>query len=181
MDDMTARENELVGDELLSTARRMMVAARTAPKGKGRDNLIMRLAEAGEIKLISEKTNEIGTRLGLAGFVRDAQNMLSARLMLLFGTGISPMGLKKCGMCGFGDCAGKSVHPEVPCVFNTGDLGIAIGSAVSVAMECRVDNRVMYTAGQAVLELGLMGPEVKIVYAVPLSVSGKNPFFDRAG
>ncbi len=67
----------------------------------------------------------------------------------------------------------------IPCVFNTGDLGLAIGSAVSVAMDNRVDNRVMYTAGQAVLEMGFLGEEVKIVYCIPLSVSSKNVFFDR--
>ncbi len=100
--------------------------------------------------------------------------------MLLFGARIQPLGLKKCGMCGFSGCEEKSKHPAVPCVFNSGDLGIALGSAVSVAMEARVDNRIMYTVGQAVIEMGLMGEDVKIVYAVPLSATSKNPFFDRA-
>jgi len=27
--------------------------------------------------------------------------------------------------------------------------------------------------------MGLLGPEIKLVYGIPLSVSGKNPFFDR--
>ncbi|MCK4639266.1 MAG: ferredoxin domain-containing protein, partial [Bacteroidales bacterium] len=43
----------------------------------------------------------------------------------------------------------------------------------------RVDNRIMYTAGQAVIELGLLGEDVKIVYVIPLSATSKNPFFDR--
>jgi uncharacterized ferredoxin-like protein len=67
----------------------------------------------------------------------------------------------------------------VPCVFNTGDLGIAIGSAVSIAADHRVDNRVMYSVGQAVLEMGLFPPEVKIAYGIPLSATSKSPFFDR--
>ncbi len=46
-------------------------------------------------------------------------------------------------------------------------------------MDARVDNRIMYTVGQAVLEMGLLGEEVKIAYGIPLSVSAKNPFFDR--
>jgi uncharacterized ferredoxin-like protein len=37
----------------------------------------------------------------------------------------------------------------------------------------------MYTVGQAVLEMGVLGKDVKIVYGIPLSVSAKNPFFDR--
>lgn len=89
------------------------------------------------------------------------------------------MDLSPCGMCGFQDCTEKDKHPDHPCVFNTGDLGIAIGSAVSVAMDHRVDNRIMYTVGQAVLEMGILGSEIKIAYGIPLSASGKNPFFDR--
>jgi uncharacterized ferredoxin-like protein len=46
-------------------------------------------------------------------------------------------------------------------------------------MDHRVDNRVMYTVGQAVLRMGLLGEGVKVVYGIPLSVSAKNPFFDR--
>jgi uncharacterized ferredoxin-like protein len=46
-------------------------------------------------------------------------------------------------------------------------------------MDSRIDNRVIYTAGQAVLRMGILEDDVKIAYAVPLSVSSKNPFFDR--
>lgn len=65
------------------------------------------------------------------------------------------------------------------CSFNSGDLGIAVGSAVSVATDHRVDNRIMYSAGKAALELGLLGDGVAIAFGVPLSATGKNPFFDR--
>jgi uncharacterized ferredoxin-like protein len=112
-------------------------------------------------------------------FLRDAENILSAPVMVLMGTKIKSMGLSLCGMCGFKNCEEKNKHPDHPCVFNTGDLGIAVGSAVSVAMEHRVDNRIMYTVGQAVLEMGILGEDVKVVYCIPLSVSAKNPFFDR--
>jgi uncharacterized ferredoxin-like protein len=99
--------------------------------------------------------------------------------MLLFGTKIKSMGLSPCGMCGFKNCAEKEKYPDTPCAFNTGDLGIAIGSAAAVAMDHRVDNRIMYTVGQAAIRMGLLGKDVKVVYAIPLSVSSKNPFFDR--
>jgi uncharacterized ferredoxin-like protein len=87
--------------------------------------------------------------------------------------------VKYCGRCGFKDCDEKDKHPGFPCTFNSGDLGIAIDSAVSVAMDHRVDNRVMYTIGQAALEMKILGEEVKIAFGIPLSVSAKNPFFDR--
>jgi len=99
--------------------------------------------------------------------------------MILIGTKIKTMGLKKCGHCGFKNCEEKEKYPDVPCTFNTGDLGIAIGSAVSLAMDHRIDNRVMYSVGHAVTELGLMGKDVKIAYGIPLSATSKNPFFDR--
>jgi uncharacterized ferredoxin-like protein len=99
--------------------------------------------------------------------------------MVLIGTKIKPLGLTYCGLCGFKNCEEKTQYPNHPCSLNTGDLGIAIGSAVSIAMNERVDNRIMYSVGMAVRELELLGKEVKIIYAIPLSGSSKNPFFDR--
>ena len=40
---------------------------------------------------------------------------------------------------------------------NITDLGIALGSAVSIAMDKRVDNRILYTAGQAILDFETFG------------------------
>jgi len=65
-----------------------------------------------------------------------------------------------------------------PCFFNANDLGIAIGSAVSVACDNRIDNRVMYTVGYTANKMNLL-PNSDIVLGLPLSVSGKSPFFDR--
>ena len=65
------------------------------------------------------------------------------------------------------------------CSFNSGDLGIAVGSAVAMASDFRIDNRIMYTAGKAAIELRMLGDEVKIAYGIPLAAMGKNPFFDR--
>jgi len=41
-----------------------------------------------------------------------------------------------------------------------------------------VDNRIMYRVGVTARELGLI--DADFVMGVPLSVSGKSPFFDRA-
>jgi len=37
----------------------------------------------------------------------------------------------------------------------------------------------MYSVGQAALEMNLLGEDVRIAFGIPLSVSAKNPFFDR--
>jgi uncharacterized ferredoxin-like protein len=173
-------EQGLREEALFEVARRMMTAARTAPKARGVDTIVIAMLKEDGIKAVSQKLKEMVHRDNLPDFfLRDAVNILSAKAMVIFGTKIEPLGLSPCGMCGFSNCAEKNQHPEHPCVFNTGDLGIAIGSAASVAMDNRVDNRIMYTVGQALLEMGILGADVKIIYGMPLSISGKNPFVDR--
>jgi uncharacterized ferredoxin-like protein len=59
------------------------------------------------------------------------------------------------------------------------DLGIAIGSAVKTAQVHNADNRVMYSVGVAARSLGILPEECSVAYAIPLSATGKNIFFDR--
>ena len=96
---------------------------------------------------------------------------------MVIGTKKQTIGLSFCSFCGKANCA-EAEKAGVICAYNTGDLGIAVGSAVSVAMDHPVDNRVMYTIGKAALEMGLLG-ECVVALGIPLSVSSKNPFFDR--
>jgi uncharacterized ferredoxin-like protein len=175
-------EDELKKETILDVARKMMIAARTAPKGRGADNIVMALVQHDEVVTISRTMKEMVKEGHLPKyFLRDAENILLAPVMMLIGTKIKSLGLKPCGMCGFEDCKEKEKHPDHPCTFNTVDLGIAVGSAVGIAMDNRVDNRIMYTVGQAIIRMGILGNDVKIIYGIPLSVSSKNPFFDRKG
>lgn len=172
-------ENTLTGEGLKDIAVKMMIAARTAPKGRGQDNLVLQIAEGASVEKMAARMKEIAEEYKQAFFSRDADNILISPVVLLLGTTIEPLGLVKCGMCGYKNCDEKRKHPDVPCVFNTGDLGIAVGSAVSTAMQYKADNRIMYTVGQAAMDLGIFEPEVKIAYGIPLSAKSKNPFFDR--
>jgi uncharacterized ferredoxin-like protein len=178
---MTQITEEMIRLETVKrVAEFMQTAARTAPKARGIDNLVLAMATGTDIEIIAKKMEEIGNRAdGSPSFLRDAANIRKAQAVVLLGTRIKSNGIKLCGRCGFANCEEKDMHPGFPCTFNTGDLGIAIGSAVSIAIDHRVDNRVMYTIGQAVLEMKFMGDEVKIAFGIPLSVSEKNPFFDR--
>jgi uncharacterized ferredoxin-like protein len=176
---MITPEQELSRDALLDVAKKMMLAARTAPKARGVNHMEMCLATGDSIPLLAKKMKEIGEKQGQSFFIRDAENLSGTEVVFLIGSRIRPLNLKVCGMCGFGNCETKDAHPLVPCAFNTGDLGIAIGSAVSVAADHRVDNRIMYTIGQAALELELFDQAIKIIYGIPLSATSKNPFFDR--
>lgn len=156
----------------------MMTAARTAPKAKGVDNLEIAMVTGGALATLSGRMRELGVKLGMAFFERDADNILKAEAVVLLGlrSDAGVQGLN-CGYCGSDTCAAKPA--EVPCFFAAHDLGLAVGSAVSVASDARVDSRVMFSAGYTALDLGLIG-ECSQVLAIPLSASGKSPFFDRA-
>ena len=112
-------------------------------------------------------------------FIRDAGCIRKSQAVVLIGTRYSKRGLDTlCGLCNYSGCADCTEKGAV-CVFDPMDLGIAIGSAVSSAADYRVDTRVMFSAGMAAKALGFLGDDVKAVMAIPVSVSGKSPFFDR--
>ena len=153
----------------------MMTAARTAPKGKGVDIIEVALVTDEDIKKLSEQLISLSEEKGMKFFLRDADNILSAECVLLIGTRELAQGLN-CGHCGFPTCAERSVG--VPCVINSVDVGIAIGSACATAADHRVDTRVMFSAGLAAQRLDIL-KGCKQVFAIPVSASSKNPFFDR--
>ena len=66
------------------------------------------------------------------------------------------------------------------CAFNITDLGIAIGSAVSVAADNRIDNRILFSAGKAAVRSGFMSETVRGCYGIPLATASKSVFYDRA-
>jgi len=169
---------ELSESNLQPVAYALCVAARTAPKGKGKDLLETLVVSGSDRLALAAKMREISERDGVAFFSRDAGNVEHSQLVVLIGSRKEPLRLPHCGYCGFRDCDAMKAAGGI-CAFNTTDLGIAVGSAVSRAADLRIDNRIMYSAGKAALELGLFPAGVELAYAIPLSVSGKSPFFDR--
>jgi uncharacterized ferredoxin-like protein len=174
---MLIKEMDFKDNTVTKIAKEMCIAARTSPKGKGIDNIVTAIATADIIEKLSKKMKEIGEKSGSPTFLRDCESIMFASNVVLIGTKTAPMGLKACGICGYATCEEK---PDMAmCTLNIGDFGIAVGSAVAVAADHRVDNRIMFSVGRAAVELGLLGKDVKIVYGIPLSATGKNPFFDR--
>lgn len=168
-------EEDIRNENIKSIAKKLMTAARTAPKARGIDNLVIAMATDDTIIEISDKMKQLAVERNMDFLNRDALNLLQCGAIVLFGTKINPLGLD-CGACGFPSCA---IKPKtVPCFFNANDMGIAIGSAVSLAADFRVDSRVMFSVGQAVMALNLM-PECSMVLALPIAVKEKNVFFDR--
>ncbi len=171
-------EEQISNKALIDIAEKMTIAARTAPKGRGHNNIEIKLVTGNDIKKISDKMKEIGNKENLAFFVRDAGNILLSPVIFLIAVKINPLGLN-CGFCGFPDCSSKNKFKDTPCSFNTIDIGIALGSAAGIANESKADNRIMYSVGKAVIEMGIFGDDYKIVFGIPLTSTSKSPFFDR--
>ncbi len=176
---MIEKEESIKQEALRAVALKMMTAARTAPKAKGADHLeIAALTHPDDFRPLIGKMMEIAPRPGRAFFERDAHNIAASAAVVLIGTRRAVLNLN-CGWCGYPTCGAKvDQAPAVPCAFNMNDLGIAVGSAVSVAADNRVDCRVMFSAGVAAMELDLL-PGCHCVLAIPVSASSKSPFFDR--
>ena len=172
---MILNERDSRHEQVLQAARQMMIAARTAPKGKGIDVVEAALVTDEDLQVLSDQLKAMYAENGMKFFLRDADNILQAECIVLIGTRQQAQGLD-CGHCGFARCADR--EEGVPCALNTVDVGIAIGSACSVAADHRVDTRVMFSAGLAAQQLDWLDGCTH-VFAIPVSASSKNPFFDR--
>ncbi|HBG69392.1 MAG: hypothetical protein A2W93_15550 [Bacteroidetes bacterium GWF2_43_63] len=170
------KPEEFLRNAVVDIAENMIIAAKTAPKGRGTERLCYLLITGNELKIISHKMEEISKENNVAFFGRDAGNLLKADALVLIGASYNPRNVQLCTHCGF-SCDNKP--DDAPCAITMVDLGIAIGSAVSMAAHFHVDNRVMYSVGLAAIQLGLFPKEIKSAYGIPLSVSSKNIFFDR--
>jgi len=171
-------EEEFITKTLERIAEEMCVAARTAPKTRGKDQLFFAIVKEETRDRLSEKMKEIGSEKNISFFLRDAESIKHAHVIMLLGTALGSLNVPNCGFCGYKDCAERE-KTAAACALAAGDLGIALGSALSVAMDHKVDNRLMFSIGKAAIELGIFNKDVKIVFGIPLSATGKNPFFDR--
>jgi uncharacterized ferredoxin-like protein len=163
---------------LETVAELMCLAARTAPKARGIDNLHMTIVRGKAKDRVTARMREIAVAGDVAFFARDAGGCDAAPLVVLIGTKVAPLGVPQCGYCGFGDCQACAAAGG-RCAYNSGDLGIALGSAAAVAAAHHADNRMMFSFGKAAVDLGILAPEVRIAVGIPLTGTGKSPFFDR--
>lgn len=165
---------------VLNTAAKMCAAARTAPKAHGKDTLHTLVLTGDEKELLAQKMEEVGTREMGAGmntwYGRDAANVRMAQAVVLIGADRKQRGVPHCGFCGFHDCE-SCKKAGGTCAFVYTDLGIAVSSAVTSAAMDMADNRVMFSIGRAAAEMSYV--ENVLWLGIPVSVSGKNIFFDR--
>jgi uncharacterized ferredoxin-like protein len=156
----------------------MAAAARTSPKTRGIDNIeIIVVDDDATKKKLIDKMREISKIENRPSLERDANSIAASPALIVIGARANPAGLD-CGFCGYPTCGELSKTKGI-CAYNSIDLGIAISSAAGIANQFHIDNRLMYSIGRASLDLKLFSGAVKQALGVPLSVTGKNPFFDR--
>ncbi|HHW14481.1 MAG TPA: hypothetical protein GXX28_06075 [Firmicutes bacterium] len=172
-----------MGDLLKLAAGLMELAARTAPKTAGKDFVVTRVVTGEQLEQLAADMERYGAESGKRNFDRDGRNVAQSGAVLLVGlAGAQTAGLN-CGACGRTKCIDlppASAGPEFAgpfCAWRFVDLGIALGSAVKTASLLNVDNRIMYRIGVSARRLGLL--EADVVLGVPLSATGKSPYFDR--
>lgn len=168
-------ERQTRHERVIQAAGQMLSAARTAPKAKGVDLIECAVIEGDDLKAVSARLQKMGEELGRGGLLRDAANILQGECIVIIGTRQDTMGLN-CGHCGYPLCTEKPAN--VPCAFNMIDVGIAVGSACATAADLRMDTRVMYSAGLAAQQLGML-PGCTGVQAIAVSCASKSPYFDR--
>lgn len=173
-------------EAVLEAAKLMAIAARTAPKTGGVDDIVSLIVYGTDKNAIAQKMEEIGEERKAEGFKRDAKNVRDSEAVFLVGVRGNRSAALNCGACGFEECrdfettekkTGKGfLGPQ--CIFKCLDLGIALGSAVKIASLLNVDNRIMYRIGTAAMKLKML-PESTMTIGIPMSVSGKSIYFDR--
>lgn len=165
-------------------AELMAVSATTAPKSMGENFVQVKIIKGKELKDLAKAMALFGEEFNKKGFDRGGKNVEASDAVVLIGLkDARPAGLN-CGACGHRDCETlaaqelKEVEFKGPvCALRLLDMGIALGSAVKTASTLNVDNRIMYWVGAVARHVRLV--DWDIVMGIPLSITGKNIFFDR--
>ena len=147
-------EAQAVREAVLSAARQMCAAARTAPKACGADSIVTAVLTDHELHALADRMEQIESQRASDKpiFRRDAALVAASMAVVLIGSRRIQRGLSPCGLCGHSGCR-AALASGGHCAFDDVDLGIAIGSAAALAADLRIDNRVLYTAGYAAMEL----------------------------
>lgn len=175
---MIYEREETCREAALQTAKKMIAAAVTAPKACGIDNVEACVIDGKDQEELLMQMRKMASETGISSYAAHADMMTGSDCIVLIGVRTNPVNLSSCGLCGLKNCA-KMRDAGANCAFNMVDLGIAIGSAVSLAADCRIDNRIITFAGKPALKMGLFSKDVRVCFGIPLSVSAKNIFFDR--
>lgn len=160
-------EDEFLKSGILQVAQLMAISAKTAPKARGKDNIVIKLlSKKEELDSLAQEMEKLAPKYG-DFFARDANNVRNSTAVLIIGCKLIDMDIKS--------PESWKVDGNVFC--SIVNLGIAIGSAVKTASILNVDNRIMYSIGVAAVESGIISSDFAL--GIPLSATSKNIYFDR--
>ena len=160
----------------------MTIAARTAPKSAGKDFIVIKIVQGDDLKKLGDEMTRYGVETNKKNFDRDGRNIAASEAVVLIGLKDAQSLDLNCGACGVDWCNDRKPadHGEfvgAQCALRVLDMGIALGSAAKMASMLNVDNRIMYRVGVLARKLGYI--DADFVMGIPLSVTGKSPYFDR--
>lgn len=153
---MLIKSKDAEREAALDVARLMLVAARTAPKGRGLDTIVTAILDGEDMNRLADEMERSGKEKKLPTRIRDAENVRNSDLVVLIGVKY-----------------GEGASNEIKLV----DLGIALGSAAKIASDLNVDNRIMRSVGEPAEKLKLL--DADHIEGIPISIKGKNIYFDR--
>ncbi len=169
-------------ETMLTVAKLMELAARTAPKAGGKDFVQSKVISGNDLKILADAMERYGQEKGAVNYDRDAGNVRRSDALLLLSLDQPKNAGLNCGACGHNRC--DDLKPEEGsefagplCAWRVLDLGIALGSAAKTASILNADNRMMYRVGVAARKTGMIKGE--LVVGIPISATGKNIYFDR--
>jgi uncharacterized ferredoxin-like protein len=181
------QSEEMERDTVKVAAGMMAVSARTAPKAAGIDRIQTLILDGDDLQLLASAMEEKfkSKAVPLQGFPNNAEQVRQSSAVILIGATGEPKRMSppvNCGACGCKTCeefvkSGKREGEDFKgplCIWQTMDLGVALGSAVKMASELNVDNRIMYTVGAAARKLKLM--DADLIIGISLVSVGKNPY-----
>jgi len=154
---MTIKSEDAERDAALEVAKLMLVAARTAPKARGRDTVVTAILGGEDKNRLADEMERAGKEKNLPQRIRDAGNVRNSELVI---------------------SVGVRYEEGSPKELKLVDLGIALGSAAKVAGDLNVDNRIMRSIGEIAEKMKLLQADYAV--GIPISIRGKSIFFDRS-
>ncbi len=85
-------------------AELMALSARTAPKGRGQDSIVIKVIAGEELQTLSRELRRLGEARGIKFYLRDAGNLEKSEACVLLASKVQDHVGLDCGGCGFATC-----------------------------------------------------------------------------
>lgn len=140
---MIQNEREIRHELVLQAARRMMTAARTAPKGKGIDIIEIAMVTDGDILRLSDEMIQIAAETGFKFLLRDAENIKSADAVVIIGTSQKVQGLNAPIVVSIPAWRSRTWFRAllIPSIWVSLSLGLRYGGGPACGYSCHVQRR----------------------------------------